>query len=275
MTRRRHLWAALALLCFFLCKHNASAWSLKSTKLAQSISTGYQQRVAADPSFAQKSVTELLLAAGTQMTAEWNRRGTAGLNNEIDFVVAGVLTACYGKFYSMWRVAPTKISKSQSSAGDTPTDATVFGIAVPTNAFQPTMLDGKTLPTLQQRMLSLLAPVPALFKAGCIASLVGYGLTALFIALRSILVPSYMAATRNVNIIYASLYTGAFMAVVSNLRYQILQGIIEPKLVDRYLKGYPALRAATMFMVRLANGLLGSTLAIVGMKTLGLQQLKS
>ena len=240
--------------------------------MAQSISAGYQQRVAADPSFPQKSVTEILLAAGTQMTAEWNRRGSAGLKNEIDFVIAGVLTACYGKFYSMWRVAPTKYSKSQTSTAN---DAQIFGVSVPTNAFQPTLLDGTTVPTLQQRLLSLVAPVPALFRAGCLASIVGYGFTALFIALRSILLPNYVAATRNVNIIHASIYTGAFMAVVSNLRYQILQGIIEPKLVDRYLKNYPTLRAGTMFAVRLANGLLGSTLSILGMKALGLQQLKS
>lgn len=263
------LWVSLALLSLWLCP--SAAWSLKSTKVAQSIGTGFQQRVAADPTFPQKSITEILLAAGSQMTAEWNRRGNAGLRNEIDFVVAGVLTACYGKFYSMWRVAPTR--KSQSTDGDQPTDAKVFGISVATNAFQPTLLDGETVPTLQQRLLSLIAPVPALFRAGCIASMVGYGLTALFIALRSLLIPTYVAATRNVNIIHASLYTGAFMAVVSNLRYQVLQGVIEPK-VDRYITN-DALHAVTIFAVRLANGLLGSTLAIAGMKALGLQQLKS
>lgn len=275
MTRRRPLWTALVLLLVHCLCNNTSAWSLKSTNIAQSISTGYQQRVAADPTFPQKSVTEILLAAGTQMTAEWNRRGTSGLKSEIDFVVAGVLTAIYGKFYSMWRVAPTRLSSSTSQTkGDSSTDAKVFGISVPTNAFQPTLLDGTTVPTFQQRLLSLVSPVPALFQAGCIASIVGYGLTALFVALRSLFMPNYVAATRNVNILYASLYTGAFMAIVSNLRYQVLQGILEPFL-DSHLKEYPALHAATVFAVRLANGLLGSTLAIIGMKAFGVQQLKS
>jgi hypothetical protein len=228
--------------------------------------------VAADPSFPVKSVAEIFLAAGTQMAAEWNQRGVSRMRPELDFVVAGVLTACYGKFYSMWRVAPTQISPSESESEST--DATVFGCPVPTNAFQNTLLDGKTVPAVGQRALSLVAPMPSLFSAGVVASMVGYGLTALLIAVRTIVMPNYVAATRYVNVLYASLYTGAFMSIVSNLRYQVLQGIVEPKLVDR-LKKFPMVDAIMLFCVRMANGLLGSTLAIAGMKMLGLQKLRS
>jgi hypothetical protein len=236
------------------------------------VSKGYQQRVAADPSFPVKSVTEIILAAGTQMAAEWNRRGASRLRPELDFVAAGVLTACYGKVYSMWRVAPTQMSGSESESSTD--DATVFGCPVPTNAFQNTLLDGKTVPTFGQRALSLVAPMPSLFSAGVVASMVGYGLTALLIVLRTMVMPTYVAATRNVNVLYASLYTGAFMSVVSNVRYQVLQGIVEPKLIGRF-KGFPIVHAIMLFSVRMANGLLGSTLAIAGMKMLGLQKLKS
>ena len=60
---------------------------------------GYQCRVAADPSFRQKSFTEVLLAAGTQFAAEWNRRGVHRLVPEADFVLPAVLTAVFGKYY--------------------------------------------------------------------------------------------------------------------------------------------------------------------------------
>lgn len=68
-------------------------------KWTNQLQKGYQQRVAADPTFPQKSITEVILAAGTQLAAEWNRRGADRLLPEIDFVMPGVLTAVFGKYY--------------------------------------------------------------------------------------------------------------------------------------------------------------------------------
>jgi Protein RETICULATA-related len=106
---------------------------------------------------------------------------------------------------------------------------------------------------------------------------VGYGLTYLFVRLRELAVPSYVSATRHVNIVHASIYTGAFMATVSNLRYQVLQGVVEPwivKVCDSW-GGIATVRNAIIFAIRIANGILGSLLAIAGMRWLGLQRLKS
>lgn len=66
---------------------------------SKELKTGYSRRVAADPSFPAKSITEVLLAAGTQLTAEWNRRGATRMIPEIDFVIPGILTAVFGKYY--------------------------------------------------------------------------------------------------------------------------------------------------------------------------------
>lgn len=142
---------------------------------------------------------------------------------------------------------------------------------VPTNAFQRTMLDGVTAPNLMQRMGSLIVPMLPLFQAGCIASFLGYGLTAMIILLRSTFMPAYVPVTQSVNVFYATLYTGAFLATVSNIRYQILQGIIEP-FVDHSLGKNPMLRGSLIFVIRIGNGLLGSMLAISGMKLFELQR---
>ena len=76
-----------------------SASSSSIQRWTQQLQTGYQRRVAADPAFASKSITEVLVAAGTQLTAEWNRRGADRLLPELDFVVPAILTAVFGKYY--------------------------------------------------------------------------------------------------------------------------------------------------------------------------------
>ena len=247
-------------------------------------------RLAADPNFVSKSVTEVILAAITQFVAECSRRGRTNMITEIDFVIAGIFTAIAGKYYSMWKVAPTSTSTSASRSSNSSasskghcndhsssstvsssssSSSSLSNVKIPTNAFQT-----DEPYSLMQRSMAFILPIPDLFRAGFIASAIGYGLTQILISLRSLLVPSYEAATASVNIIHACLYTGGFMAIVSNIRYQLLQGIIEPMVVEKIFRNFPFVKAAAIFAVRLANGLLGSSLAIAGMKMFGLQKLK-
>jgi Protein RETICULATA-related len=210
----------------------------------------------------------------------------------MDFVVAGVLTAVAGKYYTMWKVAPTldedydkahdvTITSTSTSASSTKekeklkhnNQVRLGSMVVPTNAFQRTLSDGVTKPTTQQRVGSMIAPMLPLFRAGVIAGVAGYGFTALMIVLRTLFLPDYVPTTQNMNVLHASLYTGGFMALVSNVRYQILQGIVEPT-IDRVFQNQPTLRGLYILTCRLANGFLGSILAISGMKALGLQRLK-
>lgn len=179
----------------------------------------------------------------------------------------------------MWRVARTLDSSESLPKSGTPQqesasrDIMLGNLAVPTNAFQRYMLDGETKPTGLQRLGSLIAPMLPLFRAGMISSTVGYGIAAVIVKVRSVLFPNYIAATQVINIVHASVYTGCFMALVSNIRYQVLQGVVEPFLEYAFQEA-PVIRSALIVLVRWLNGLLGSILAITGMRLVGLQKLK-
>jgi hypothetical protein len=189
----------------------------------------------------------------------------------------------------MWRVAKTLDVEPNKTVEDTTDnssatinnnkkggDPIIFGrLSVPTNAFQSYMMDGKTRPTTKQRLGSFVAPVVPLFKAGMVSSAVGYGIADILIRIRSIVVPSYVPMTQPINVLYASIYTGCFMAVVSNIRYQLLQGLVEPT-IDRLIpkNKAPILHSIIIFVIRYLNGFLGSLLAITGMRYCGLQKLK-
>ena len=187
------------------------------------------------------------------------------------FQIYSHTTYCY-VFQSMWRVAKT-IEEDASAHDEVAKEVKLGSMSVPSNAFQKYMLDGKTKPSLAQRGGSFIAPMFPLFRAGFIASSVGYGITAILIVLRSVLLPSYVPATRTVNVLYAAVYTGSFMAIASNVRYQILQGLIEP-FIDRVFAKFPFIRSSFIFTIRWLNGLLGSVLAISGMRYFGLQKLR-
>jgi hypothetical protein len=101
----RGFYLGLFLLVSVLMPHNnigvvVHAYQIPTLKRwSDQLKIGYKRRVAANPSFPAKSLTEVFLAAGTQLAAECNRRGTSRLLPEIDFVFPAILTAVFGKYY--------------------------------------------------------------------------------------------------------------------------------------------------------------------------------
>ena len=247
------------------------------------ISKGYTLRCAANPSFPLRSTLEVILAVTLQLLAEFNRRGHSLRNMWIagDFILAGVVTAVGGKYYSMWKVAPTHITPPSSSSSINPNSSNSNSSnsngngkgqsksKIPTNAF----LAPPRTPFLY-RFSSFISPVPSLFTVGFITAFLGYSATHLLTVLRSHLLPSYIPPTVPINVIHASVYTGCFLATVSNVRYQLLQGLIEPFIEYIFGGRESSLTKGVVFLVRCGNGFLGSWIAITGMRLFGLQKMK-
>jgi hypothetical protein len=73
-------------------RKTSSSWRLQ-------LKNEYDRRVNADPSFFSKSITEIIVAAGTQLMAELNRRGVSRIIPELDFVLPAIFAAIFGKYY--------------------------------------------------------------------------------------------------------------------------------------------------------------------------------
>ena len=201
------------------------------------ITSAWRARADADPKFRQKLALEAALACALQTTAEVQRRGRA-FGREADYVVAGVLTALAGKLVASFQAAPS-----------------AAGVAVATNAFQPDV-------PVRARVRAVVGPMPRLFGVGFAAAALGYGLTDCLTRLRDLCGIAVVAPPR-VPILGAAVYTGIFVAVVSNGSYQILQGLVE--------RGWWGDRRALLFVGRAGRSLMASALAIRGMQMSGLQ----
>ena len=80
-------------------KDNRKSSSSSSPSWKLQLKNAYDRRVNADPSFFSKSITEIIVAAGTQLMAELNRRGVSRIIPELDFVLPAIFAAIFGKYY--------------------------------------------------------------------------------------------------------------------------------------------------------------------------------
>ena len=204
-------------------------------------------RTTIEPRFIQRFIGEMILATTLQGIAEYQRRGTAFLK-EIDYVVAGVLTAILGKGIAAFRSAPS------------------LGAGTLTNAFQY----GDYTPL--ERLLSfIITPAPKLFISGAFAGGLGYSLSRILTLLRTEVFKVGAAAAPVVPIMPAAIYTGCFLVFVSGPSYQILSGLLEQRIVDRVFRS-TTLNVFIVSILRILRSILASALAIRGMQLLGLQK---
>ncbi|KAK3223912.1 hypothetical protein Dsin_010937 [Dipteronia sinensis] len=109
-----------------------------------------------------------------------------------------------------------------------------------------------------QRIGAIMRDGAKLFAVGTSASLVGTGITNALIKARKAFDKSFAGEAEDVPIISTSVAYGVYMAVSSNLRYQVLAGVIEQRILEPLLHQHKLIVSAICYAVRTGNTFLGS-----------------
>ncbi|CAM9599923.1 unnamed protein product, partial [Chrysoparadoxa australica] len=200
-------------------------------------SKGWRDRLLGDRSFLIKVGIEVGNGIVAQLAAEYGQRKERFFA-EFDFVLADCLTCCFANFAAVWTSCPTLSAGVATAAAAT--GFKKFVESCPTNAFQ-TVLPGAVPFGLRQRFMALLIPMPELFVVGFVACLGGYGLTTALSMARQHFKPETKQNCETAPILLTSLGVGTFLAISSNLRYQIVAGAIEQRTFDQVFMGDSAL----------------------------------
>ncbi|KAJ6755140.1 PROTEIN RETICULATA-RELATED 2 CHLOROPLASTIC-RELATED [Salix purpurea] len=165
----------------------------------------------------------------TKTAAELERRREK-FTKELDFVFADVVMAIIADFMLVWLPAPTVSLRPPLavSAGQ----VAKFFYSCPDNAFQVALAG--TSYSFAQRIGAIMRNGSKLFAVGTGASLIGVGITNALIKARKALDKSFAGEAEDVPVLSTSVAYGVYMAVSSNLRYQVLAGVIEQRIFGAY-----------------------------------------
>ncbi|OEL28856.1 Protein RETICULATA-RELATED 4, chloroplastic [Dichanthelium oligosanthes] len=227
---------------------------------------GFKERLLADDLFLTKVAIECGVGIFTKTAAEYEKR-RENFVKELDFVVADVIMAIVADFMLVWLPAPT-VSLRPPLAVNSGAIAKFF-YSCPDNAFQVALAG--TSYSLLQRVGAIARNGAKLFAVGTSASLIGTGVTNALIKARQAVSKDFAGEVENIPILSTSVAYGVYMAVSSNLRYQVLAGVIEQRMLEPLLHRHKLALTAVCFAVRTGNTFLGSLLWVDYARWIGIQ----
>ncbi|KAJ4724296.1 protein RETICULATA-RELATED 4, chloroplastic-like [Melia azedarach] len=228
---------------------------------------GFKERLLADDLFLAKVFIECGVGVFTKTAAEYDRR-RENFFKELEIVFADVVMAIIADFMLVYLPAPTVSLRSPIALNAGPISK--FFYNCPDNAFQ-VALPGISY-SLLQRLGSIARNGAKLFAVGTTSSLVGTAVTNALINARKAVEKTSASEVENVPILSTSVSYGVYMAISSNLRYQILAGVIEQRILEPLLHQHKLMLSAICFAVRTGNTYLGSLLWVDYARFIGLQK---
>ncbi|KAJ0806088.1 hypothetical protein HanPI659440_Chr02g0085681 [Helianthus annuus] len=202
-----------------------------------------------------------------QTAAEYEKR-KENFSKELEIVFADVVMAVVADFMLVYLPAPTVSLRPPISvnAGR----IAKFFYNCPDNAFQTAL--GGTSYSLLQRLGAIARNGAKLFPVGTASSLVGTVVTNTLINAKKAVQKSSVEEIENIPVLSTSVGYGVYMAISSNLRYQLLAGVLEQRLLEPLLHQHKLMLRAACFIVRTGNTYLGSLLWVDYARLVGLQK---
>ncbi|KAK3422962.1 hypothetical protein EUGRSUZ_G03317 [Eucalyptus grandis] len=103
---------------------------------------------------------------------------------------------------------------------------------------------------------------------------IGTGLTNVLINTRKFFDKTFAVEAEDVPVLSTSVAYGVYMAVSSNLRYQVLAGVIEQRILEPLLHKQKIILSAICFAVRTGNTFLGSLMWVDYARWVGIQKIR-
>ncbi|KAK4408280.1 protein RETICULATA-RELATED 4, chloroplastic [Sesamum angolense] len=197
---------------------------------------GFKERLLADDLFLAKVAMECGVGVFTKTAAEYERR-RENFFKELEIVFCDVVMAIIADFMLVYLPAPT-VSLRPPLALNAGRIAKFFTVV----------------------QIMLFRNGAKLFAVGTTSSLVGTIVTNALINARKAVDHSAADEVENVPVLSTSVAYGVYMAVSSNLRYQVLAGVVEQRILEPFLHQHKLLLSAMCFAVRTGNTFLGSLL---------------
>ncbi|CAH9134578.1 unnamed protein product [Cuscuta epithymum] len=228
---------------------------------------GFRERLLADDLFLAKVAMECGVGIFTKTAAEYERR-KENFFNELEVVFADVVMAIIADFMLVYLPAPTV--SLRPPVGVNVGRLSKFFYNCPDNAFQ-VGLPGTSFSFLQ-RLGAIVRNGAKLFAVGTTSSLVGTLATNALINTRKAVDKTSAEEVENVPVLATSVAYGVYMAVSSNLRYQVLAGVVEQRILEPLLHQHKLVLSALCFAVRTGNTYLGSLLWVDYARFVGIQK---
>ncbi|KAK4414497.1 protein RETICULATA-RELATED 4, chloroplastic [Sesamum alatum] len=228
---------------------------------------GFKERLLADDLFLTKVAIECGVGIFTKTAAELEKR-RENFSKELDFVFADVVMAIVADFMLVWLPAPTV--SLRPTLAITAGGLNKFFYGCPDNAFQVALAG--TSYSLLQRVGAIVRNGAKLFVVGSSASLIGTGVTNFLISARKAIDKSFAGEAEDLPVLPTSAAYGVYMSISSNLRYQILAGVIEQRILEPLLHEQKLILSALCFAVRTGNTFLGSLMWVDYARWIGVQR---